>query len=334
MVKKSNKKINIYDVAEKANVGIGTVSRVINNSEKVKDKTREKVLKVMQELNYRPNKVAQNLARQKANAVAVIVPSFIDHFFVEVLKGIQDALQEENIDLILYKIDLDENRMRKILEIVHSKKVDGIALITMDVSQTEHEELKKSGIPIVIADEYSPDFHSIYFDDVKGAKKAINYLIEIGHKKISFINGDINSLHGQKRLQGVREAFKENDIEINQELIKDGNFYTVDGYKSMQEILALPEEKWPTSVFAASDNQAIGVLQAMEEKELKAPEDIAVVGYDNIELAKYLKITTIWQPMYQLGHLAIEVLLKAINDEIEGKFSKELELKLLKRETA
>ena len=123
-------------------------------------------------------------------------------------------------------------------------------------------------------------------------------------------------------------------IVCTEKLFKDGNFYAEDGFQSMQEILELPEAEWPSAVFAASDNQAIGVLQAMEEKGLKAPDDIAVIGYDNIELAKYLKITTIWQPMYQLGHLAVEVLLKAINGELTETYHKELELKLVKRETA
>ena len=330
----SKKKVNIYDVAEKAGVGIGTVSRVLNNSNKVKAETREKILEVMRELNYRPNKVAQNLAKQKANAVAVIVPSFIDHFFVEVLKGIQDALEEESIDLILHKIDLNKSRMEKIMEIVHSRKVDGIAAVTMDISQTEHDELKNAGIPIVIADEFSPDFHSIYFDDIKGGEMAVDYLFNQGHREIAFINGDINSLHGQKRLEGVKKSFQKNNLQFNSQIIKDGDFYAEDGYHSMQEILTLPESDWPTAVFAASDNQAIGVLKAMEEKGLKAPDDIAVIGYDNIELAKHLKITTIWQPMYELGHLAIEVLLKAINGELDDTYQKELELKLVKRETA
>lgn len=327
-------KVNIYDVAEKAGVGIGTVSRVLNNSDKVKDKTRKMVLKVMQELNYRPNKIAQNLARQKANAVAVIVPSFIDHFFVEVLKGIQDALEEENIDLILHKINLNENRMGKIMDIVHSRKVDGIAALTMDISQIEHQELKKSEIPVVLADEFSTDFNSIYLDDLKGSEMAVDYLVGLKHSRIAFINGDINSLHGKKRLEGLKKSFKKNNIQIDQKLIKDGDFYVEDGYQSMQEIFELPQKEWPTAVFAASDNQAIGVLQAMEEKSLKAPEDIAVIGYDNIELAKYLKLTTIWQPMYQLGYLTIEVLLKAINGELKEIYNKELELKLVKRETA
>ncbi len=327
-------KVNIYDVAEKAGVGIGTVSRVLNNSTKVKDKTRKKVLDVMQELNYRPNKVAQNLARQKANAVAVIVPSFIDHFFVEVLKGIQDALEKENIDLILHKIDLNGNRMTKIMDIVHSRKVDGIAALTMDISKTENQELKDSGIPLVIADEFSADFNSIYLDDVKGAEMAVDYLVELNHSQIAFVNGDLNSLHGQKRLEGVKKSFEKNKINIDQNLIKNGDFYVEDGYQSMREIFKLPRKRWPTAVFAASDNQAIGVLQAMEEQGLNAPDDIAVIGYDNIELAKYLKLTTICQPMYQLGYLAIEILLKAINGELKEIYQKELELKLVKRETA
>ena len=327
-------KVNIYDVAERAGVGIGTVSRVLNNSDKVKTETREKILKVMQDLNYRPNKVAQNLASQKSNAIGVIVPSFIDHFFVEVLKGIQDALEEENIELVLYKIDKDQKMMDKILDIVHSKKVDGIAVVTMDICEQDYQALLEENIPIVLADENSPEFNCIHLDDIKGAEMAVEYLIKQGHQNISFINGFKGSQHGINRLKGVKNTLLKNDINLNPSLLKNSDFHTEDGYHSMQEILELPEEEWPTAVFAASDNQAIGVLEAMEEKGLKAPDDIAVIGYDNIELAKYLKITTIWQPMYQLGHLAIEVLLKAINGELKDKFNKELELKLVIRETA
>lgn len=330
----AKEKVNIYDVAEKAGVGIGTVSRVLNNSEKVKEETRKKVIEVMKELNYRPNKLAQNLASQKANAIAVIVPTFIDHYFVEVLKGIQDALEEEKIDLILYKIDKDKNMMDKILDIVHSKKVDGIAAVTMDISKHDYQQLLKEEIPVVLADEDTLDFHSIYLDDIKGAEMAINYLLDSGYRRLAFINGLKNSQHGINRLKGVKNALAAHDLDLDSELLKFGDFHTDDGYQSMQEIFELPEEKWPTAVFAASDNQAIGVLQAMEEKGLKAPDDIAVVGYDNIELAKYLKITTIWQPMYKLGHLTVEVLLEAINGELDHKFSRELDLKLLKRETA
>ena len=163
---------------------------------------------------------------------------------------------------------------------------------------------------------------------------AVNYLIKQGHQNISFINGFKESQHGINRLKGVQNILSQNDLSLKPKLLKFGDFHTEDGYQSMQEILKLPREKWPTAVFAASDNQAIGVLQAMEEKGLKAPDDIAVIGYDNIELAKYLKITTIWQPMYQLGHLAIEVLLRAINGELKEKYNKELDLKLVKRETA
>ncbi|RQD75940.1 MAG: LacI family transcriptional regulator, partial [Halanaerobium sp. MSAO_Bac5] len=157
-------KTNIYDVAKKAGVGIATVSRVINDSDKVKAETRDKIIQVMNELDYRPSKVAQNLAKQKSNAVAVILPSFVDHFFVEVLKGIQDSLEKKEVDLILYKIDVDEKRISKIMDIVHSRKVDGIAAITMNISNSNYQELLESEMPVVIADERSKDFHSIYFD--------------------------------------------------------------------------------------------------------------------------------------------------------------------------
>lgn len=327
-------KVNIYDVAAKAEVGIGTVSRVLNNSPKVKNETRTKVLKVIKELNYRPNKLAQNLASQKANAIGIIVPTFIDHFFVEVLKGIQAALEAEKIDLILYKIDKDQAMLDKILDIVHSKKVDGIVAVTMDIGEEDYQQLLAEEIPIVLADEKNDDFHSIYLNDLKGAEMAIQYLLAQGHQKIAFINGAQTSQHGIRRLKGVKNILAKNDLVLEPELLKFGDFKTESGYKLMLEILDLPQANWPTAVFAASDNQAIGILEALKEKNIKVPAEIAVVGYDNIELAEYLKITTVWQPMYKLGYLSIEVLLKAIRGELNNFYQTELELKLIKRETA
>ncbi|ADO76372.1 LacI family DNA-binding transcriptional regulator [Halanaerobium praevalens] len=327
-------KVNIYDVAAKAEVGIGTVSRVLNNSPKVKTETRTKVLEVIKELNYRPNKLAQNLASQKANAIGIIVPTFIDHFFVEVLKGIQAALEAEKIDLILYKIDKDQAMLDKILDIVHSKKVDGIVAVTMDIGEEDYQQLLAEEIPIVLADEKNDDFHSIYLNDLKGAEMAIQYLLAQGHQKIAFINGVQTSQHGIRRLKGVKNILAKNDLVLEPELLKFGDFKTESGYKLMLEILDLPQANWPTAVFAASDNQAIGILEALKEKNIKVPAEIAVVGYDNIELAEYLKITTVWQPMYKLGYLSIEVLLKAIRGELNNFYQTELELKLIKRETA
>lgn len=327
-------KVNIYDVAAKAEVGIGTVSRVLNNSPKVKTETRTKVLEVIKELNYRPNKLAQNLASQKANAIGIIVPTFIDHFFVEVLKGIQAALEAEKIDLILYKIDKDQAMLDKILDIVHSKKVDGIVAVTMDIGEEDYQQLLAEEIPIVLADEKNDDFHSIYLNDLKGAEMAVQYLLAQGHQKIAFINGVQTSQHGIRRLKGVKNILAKNDLVLEPKLLKFGDFKTESGYKLMLEILDLPQANWPTAVFAASDNQAIGILEALKEKNIKVPAEIAVVGYDNIELAEYLKITTVWQPMYKLGYLSIEVLLKAIRGELNNFYQTELELKLIKRETA
>lgn len=327
-------KVNIYDVAKKAGVGIGTVSRVLNDSNKVREKTRKKVLKVMTELNYHPNKLAQNLASKKANAVAVILPTFIDHFFVEVLKGIQDALEAKGIELILHKVSYNKNMIEKILDIIHSRRVDGIIAVSLNISDNDYQKLLAADFPIVLADEKNSDFHSIYFNDQKGAEMAVNYLIKAGHQKIAFIGGKKDSVPTNKRLTGVKIALKAANLKLEDKLLKFGDFQIEAGFNSMQEILELPESEWPTAVFAASDNQAIGALQLMESRGLKAPNDIAVIGYDNIELAQYLKITTIAQPMYQLGQLSIEVLLKTINNELEVKFDQELEVKLLKRSTA
>ncbi|RQD71386.1 MAG: LacI family transcriptional regulator, partial [Halanaerobium sp. MSAO_Bac5] len=168
----------------------------------------------------------------------------------------------------------------------------------------------------------------------KGAEMAVDYLFNSGHQKIAFINGDPEHYNAQERFQGVKKAFKKHKLDLDEKYIIESDFYAEDGYQSMQELLEMPRSQWPSAVFAASDNQAIGAIQALEERALKAPDDIALIGYDNIELAKYLKITTIWQPMYKLGQLTIEVLLKAIEGDLKERFEKELDLSLIKRETA
>lgn len=329
----TKKKVNIYDVAKKAGVGIGTVSRVLNQSSKVRNKTKEKVLKVIEDLNYHPNRAAQNLASKKANAIAVILPTFVDHFFVEVLKGVQGALEEKKIDLILHKLTADKNMVTKILNIIQSGRVDGILAVSLDISSVENQKLLNTDIPIVLADQKSSDFHSLYFNDQKGAEMAINHLIAAGHQKIAFINGKKESKVAAERLLGVKKALQKNNLKLKAELLKFSDFQSDAAYKSMQKILSLPKKDWPTAVFAASDNQALGIIKLLEEKKIEIPKKIAVIGYDNIELAQFLKITTVAQPMYELGQNSVELLLKAIDGQLEGIYQQELELKLIARKT-
>ncbi|GAB6099783.1 LacI family DNA-binding transcriptional regulator [Halanaerocella petrolearia] len=323
-------KVTIYDVAEAAEVGIGTVSRVLNESEKVSDKTRSKVLKAIKDLNYHPNGMARGLALQRTNSIGVMVPTFTQHFFVEVLKGVQESLKEFDLDLVLFKVDKREKE-KHINQVLKERRVDGIVAITLDLTQEEVTRFKEVNLPLVMIDDFQNNVDSIFVDDVAGVKKAINYLLKLNHSKIAFLDGPLDSRHGHKRLEGVQLAFEEADLEFDEELLKTGEFDIDSGYEMMNQILALPEEDRPTAIFAASDNQAIGALEAIEEVGLSVPDDFSLVGYDNIELARYLELTTISQPMFKMGKLGIETLVKVICSQEDELVIRELEPELIIR---
>lgn len=305
-------KITIYDVAEEADVGIGTVSRVLNNSKKVRDGTRKKVLKAIKKLNYQPNAMARGLALQKTNYVGVIVPAFTDHFFVEVLKGVQLGLEDFDLDLVLFNIADKSHKEKYLNRILSERRVDGVLAITMDINQEEVGRFNDVNLPLVLVDDLQENVSSIFVDDIAGTKKAINYLLKLNHQRIAFLNGELDSRQGKNRLEGVKLAFKEAGLEFKQELLKVGHFTEESGYKLMKEILELEDDKKPTAIFAASDNQAVGALHAIEEAGLSVPNDFSLVGFDNIELARYLKLTTVNQPMIKMGKLGIEILVQSI----------------------
>lgn len=325
--------VTIYDVAQKAEVGIGTVSRVLNNSENVKDKTREKVLKAITKLNYRPSAMARGLALQKTDSIAVVVPYFTHHFFVEILKGVQEELKEFDMDLVLFNVADKDEKDKYINRLLKERKVDGVLAITLNMTKEEVTKFKEKNIPLVLVDDNQQGISSIFVDDIKGTKKAINYLVDSGHERICFLNGSLDSKQGARRLKGVKKALNEAGLELNSDLFKVGDFTENSGYKLMEEILKLEEVKRPTAIFAASDNQAIGALNAIEDAGLSVPDDFSLVGYDDIELAHYLGLTTVRQPMFKMGKLGVEILVQSIYSKEEKSVKKKLEPELVCRES-
>jgi DNA-binding LacI/PurR family transcriptional regulator len=307
-------KVTIYDVAKVAGVGVGTVSRVLNASDNVSDKTRQKVLKVMEELNYRPNAMARGLALQKTNSIGIMVPNFVGHFFVEVLQGVQKALDFHNMDLVLFKVD-KKYKEKYIESVIDAQRVDGVLGITLDMTEEEVAKFQDAKLPLVLVDDFREEVSSIAVDDIAGSKKAIEYLLDLGHRKIAFLDGPLGSIHGFKRLKGVELAFKEAGLKFDHNLLKTGDFNMESGYNLMKEILELNSDEIPTAIFAASDNQAIGALKAIEDAGLKVPEDFALIGYDDIELAQYLNLTTISQPMTKMGKMGIDILIGEISSD-------------------
>lgn len=308
----------IYDIAKDAHVGIGTVSRVLNNHPNVSLSTRTRVLTIANRLNWQPHPYARGLARQKTNSILAVVPFFSTYFFVEVLRGVQSRLGEIEYDLILCRIN-DPHHVDELLKKNSLRmKVDGVLILSMAVPDRFVEQYDRLKIPVVLVDTKRKGLDSMYVENVKGAHTATEHLISLGHKRIGMPNASMRSQPVRERLEGFKQAMNEAGIEIDPHLTLSSNSTVLDGftresgYELMKELLSLGTEK-PTAVLVSSDIQASGALWAIEESGLRCPEDIAVVGFDDIELAGHLRLTTMRQPMFDMGVLAARKIEERIN---------------------
>ncbi len=328
----------IYDIAKAAHVGIGTVSRVLNNHPNVSLATRTRVLNVANRLNWQPHPYARGLARQKTNTILAVVPFFSTYFFVEVLRGVQTKLGQMEYDLILYGISdphhVDELLKRNSLRM----RVDGVLFLSMAIPERFVEQYSHLKVPIVLVDTKRHDLDSVFVENVNGARTATKHLIALGHRRIGMLNASLRSQPAQERLEGFTLAMQEAELSIDPHLtvsssstILDG-FTRESGYELMKDLLNLGTER-PTAVLVASDIQASGALWAIEEAGLHCPDDIAIVGFDDIELAGHLRLTTMRQPMFDMGVLAGRKIEERINGSTEPPSSIPLVPELVVRET-
>ena len=338
--------VTIYDVAKKAGVGIGTVSRVINNSPQISPSTREKVLKVIRELKYQPSAMAQGLARKKSNIIACVVPFFTGYFYFEVLNGIQQALSTYGYDLILYHVDKLEKKEEILKRTTRQRKVDGVLLISLPISDKLVNKFRESKLPIVLVDSYNDELDSITIENKQGAYIATEHLIALGHRRIGMINGCLSSVPAINRLEGFKSALSKYSISYNEymvisansngdpEVIQNDGFNKKAGYKAMNQLLALNDDR-PTAVFISSDIQAAGAIKAIQEHQLNIPKDISIIGFDGIELSGYLGLTTMKQPMFEMGIIAVDRLIEKIQHPgiTNGIFKKLFHPRLNARET-
>jgi LacI family transcriptional regulator len=313
--------VTIYDLAREAGVGIGTVSRCLNNHPNVSPATREKVLAVIKKLSYQPHSYAHRLASRETNSIATIIPFFTNYFFVEVLQGVQDCTLERGIDLILYGVNdplQAEHYLRRSLARGH---VDGVMFFSMEFPESFVSRFQQTNLPLVLVDARHDKFDSISVKNREGARLAVEHLLRLGHKNIAMMNGSMEARPASERLEGYKEAFTRSGLRVREEWIFASGPGKLDGFSReagrvlMRELLS--SRKHPleiTAVFIASDVQAIGALEIAAEFGVRVPDDIAIVSFDDIELARHAQLTTMRQPMYEMGRLAIEQLLSRIKD--------------------
>ncbi len=309
-------KSTIYDIAKKAGVSIATVSRVMNKSDGIADKTREKVLKVADKLGYHPQAYAQGLARKKKNIIMVVVPVLSNYFFMEVLAGIQDEISNYNYDLNIFNIKNDgaTGMFEQVDNIIKRGWADGYIFISTHMRDNQLKQLQKYEMPITLIDEDYPEIDSITVNNEQGIQIAMQYFLDEGYKRIGMISALKSSKPGEQRIEGYKKALKNAGVAVDESLIVAGDsmyrdgFSEQNGYEAMQKLLELPEP--PEACFCSSDIQAVGAMKAMTENDFHIP----IIGYDDITISNYIGLSTIRQPMYDMGVYATGRLMKRMKE--------------------
>ena len=305
------------DVAEKAGVSVSTVSHVINETRFVSDETRMRVLSAMDDLNYQPNKLARSLRRKdkRTQTLGLLVPDSINPFFNEALRGVEDACFGANYNVFLCN---SENRPEKELEYLEAligKQIDGIILFSTG-TQDSLALLKHNNVTPVLVDrelEHNT-YDSVMVENEKGGQIATEYLIDLGHERIACITGPSYLTPSAKRVHGYLKTLQDAGLPIDEALIVQGDFRPQSGYSGMNTLLKLPDP--PTAVFACNDMMAIGAMHAIHEAELHIPDDISIIGFDDIMFTAYTMppLTTVAQPSYEMGLIAAEILINRLAD--------------------
>ncbi|AHV97653.1 LacI family DNA-binding transcriptional regulator [Paenibacillus sabinae] len=304
----------IRDVAKLSGVSVATISRVINKNGYVTPETEIKVINAINQLNYSPNAVARGLARKKTNTIALVLPDITNPFFSELARAVEDAAKHYGYTLNLCNSDNEESKEKAYFDILKDRYVDGI-IIASDTSAYRRHYLKNSKIPLVTIDQTPRNESSVIVTskNIKGAKLAVRHLFEIGCKKIAHIYGPLEYKPSLDRLRGYEQAVKSQEW-YSSSLTVQGNFKIESGIEAVKTLL----ERHPDidGIFAGNDLMAIGALKGLLKMGKKVPEDVAICGFDNINLTEIMEpeITTVAQSIYGMGTLAVELLMKKIGE--------------------
>jgi len=308
--------ITIKDIARKANVSITTVSRVINQkSEGIGESTRKKVLAIIEELDYRPNTIARSMITKQTNTIGLIIPDIRNPFFPELVRGVEDLANQHAYNVFLCNTDGDPKRELEYVSLMKEKNVDGI-IFTYSCADTIHqleEIVKERNIPLVLLDRGVDDqkFSGVSIHNEKAGYIATKHLLGHAHTKIGCITGPAHYSNSKARLNGYMKALSEAGISFDQELILAADYQMDGGYQAAKTLLS---KKAITAIFAFNDLMAFGVYQAAAELGMTIPDDLSVVGFDNIKYNQLLtpKLTTIEQSVYEMGEISAKILFEQI----------------------
>lgn len=329
-----NKKITIYQVAEKAGVAISTVSRVLNDSPNVSEQTKKKVTDAISELNFRPQVSARKLASRKPQMLAIAVPSFTTPFFNEVLKGVKDQIREMDLDIIIYNTG-SKNPELAVENFFDRGTADAIIAISININESVHRQIQVSGIPTVLVGTSHSAYDYYELNDYSGGFMAGDHLIKQGFETLGMILPAVETYASTERMNGFIEAMKKYNIPIQEKFFikgdstKHAGFTEEAGYEAIYHFKEMGE--FPEAIFCLNDTQAIGALHALNQLGMKIPDDVALMGYDNIKFTRYLDLSTIDQQMHKVGMMATKRLAEIIKNPNSGLEQTKIQPILVKR---
>lgn len=327
--------VTVKDVARRARVSTATVSRVINETRYVSEELRARVYQAMEELDYRPNVIARSLRRKATQNIGMIVPDIAYPFLAEVAKGVEDVGFKLGYNTILCESNGNLEREAACIDLLRAKQVDGIVFVAAGESSSHVQTLIRQGMPVVVCDRDLPGVavDTVIADNAGSGYQATEHLIRLGHRRIGCIAGPQGLCISNERVDGYQRALQEHSVPVHEDLIIHGDFRCRGGYEAMRELLALAEP--PTAVFACNDLMAMGAICAASKRRLRIPQDIAIVGCDDISLASFTNpsLTTIAQPKHEMGAVAVEMLVRRIEDKDKPPTKRVLPTELVVRDS-
>ena len=315
------KKVTIKEIARMASVSHTTVSRALNNKSRIRNETKEKILSIARELNYQPNFIARSLVMKRTKTLGLVITTIANPFYTELALGIEATARELGYTIILSFTHSDLSIEKQSIEMLRSKGVDGIIFSSAHIDDPNIVELAEEGFPIILVNRktYHPIIKEkvdyVGVDNILGGFLAVEHLARLGHKRIGVIGGSSESSVGFERLEGGKRALEVYGLDKVDDYFLEGNFLKESGYQGGKRFLKMVEP--PTAVFATNDYMALGVYQAMIEEGVRVPEDMALIGFNDIEFSamKGIELTTIGQKKFEMGAFAV----KTVVEKIEGK---------------
>jgi LacI family transcriptional regulator len=309
-----NGKVTIHDVARDSGVSYSTVSRVLNGFAFVKEETRAKVLATADKLGYVANMQARSLAGGKTRIIGLVVPGLDNGYIGEIVRGIDEEIAKFNYDLMLYTTRRRVGSEAHYVKTISNGLTDGVILIVPLLDREYLNSLRDHNFPYVVVDQVDPQFHSSVVDSTnwQGAYDATSHLISLGHRRIAFIKGLEPLQSAADRFAGYKAALADHDIYYDETLVTEGDFFNPSGYEAGRRLIEHTPR--PTAIFAANDLMALGAMQAIRERGLSIPEDISLIGFDDIPQSAMVhpQLTTVRQPLEQMGRIAVSLLVEQI----------------------